>query len=106
MFASFPTRLGSALFVLLALVASAPAVAQHAVSVRVTDEHSGAPLPGATVVADLTPPVGASTGPDGVARLADLPAGDRTLTISFVGYEPATVRVTLPRADDALVEVA
>ena len=106
MFASFPTCLGSALFVLLALLASPPAAAQHAVSVRVTDEHSGAPLPGATVVADVTPPVGASAGPDGVARLADLPAGDRMLTISFVGYEPATARVTLPLADDEPLAVA
>ncbi len=106
MFASFQTRIGPALLVLLVLVASAPASAQHAVSVRVTDEHTGAPLPGATVVADTDPPAGASTGPDGVARFTDLPAGDRALAVSFVGYQPATIVVTLPLAGDAPVEVA
>ena len=71
----------------VALVASAPPAAQHAVSVRVTDEHSGAPLPGATVVADLTPPVGASTGPelDGALAQAD-------------GNGAASVKVSLRRA--------
>ena len=91
--------------VLFLLTAAVPVAAQHALTVRVTDEHSGAPLPGATVVADTAPPAGASTGPDGVARFTDLPAGDRALAVSFVGYQPVTVLVTLPLADDAPVEV-
>lgn len=91
---------------LLLAIASAPAAAQHALTVRVTDEHSGGPLPGATVVAATTPPVGASADLDGLARLTDLPAGDLALTVSFVGYEPATLSVTLPLSDDTPIEVA
>ncbi|PAP78610.1 hypothetical protein BSZ37_01555 [Rubrivirga marina] len=78
-------------------IASAPVAAQHALTVRVTDEHSGAPLPGATVVVDdAAPPVGASTDADGLARLTGLPVGDLALTVSFVGYQPARLLVTVP----------
>lgn len=96
------------ILLLLALVASAPASAQsgpHPLTVRITDEHSGAPLPGATVVVDgATPAVGASSGADGVARLAAVPGGAQTLVVSFVGYVPARVAVTVPTP--APVEVA
>ena len=91
---------------LLLLAAGSQASAQHALAVRVTDEHSAAPLPGAAVLADTRPPAGASTDPDGLARLTGLPTGPLTLTVSFVGYETATVRVTLPLSTDAPVEVA
>ncbi|WP_412068787.1 TonB-dependent receptor [Rubrivirga sp. IMCC43871] len=100
-----PLRALVGLALLLAL-AGAPA-AQHALTVRVTDEHSGAPLTGATVVfsTDGTP-IGASADADGLATLTGLPAGDLTLTVSFIGYQPATVRATLPRPDGAPIEVA
>ncbi|HIL58848.1 MAG TPA: carboxypeptidase-like regulatory domain-containing protein, partial [Rhodothermales bacterium] len=104
------TRLGS-LLLLLALTASGAAAqtaAPHPVTVRVTDEHSGEPLPGATVVVDgLQPTVGATTSLDGLARLADVPAGAHTLVVTFVGFEEARVSVTVPLADpETPIEVA
>lgn len=104
------TRLGS-LLLLLALTASGAAAqtaAPHPVTVRVTDEHSGEPLPGATVVVDgLQPTVGATTSLDGLARLADVPAGTHTLVVTFVGFDEARVSVTVPLADpETPIEVA
>ncbi|MEM1117474.1 MAG: hypothetical protein AAGJ11_13270, partial [Bacteroidota bacterium] len=60
--------LASALFLLAALAADATAqTTPHALTVRVTDEHEGTPLPGASVVVEgLTPAVGASTDADGL----------------------------------------
>ena len=101
--------LASALLLLAALAAGASAqTTPHALTVRVTDEHEGTPLPGASVVVEgLTPAVGASTDADGLARLAGVPAGSQTLVVSFVGYETARVAVTVPRDGPAeTVEVA
>ena len=109
-----PSRLralaGLALVVFPAL-AAAPAAAQHAVAVRVTDEHAGAPLPGATVVLDglldaAGATRGASTDAAGVARLADVPAGEHVVVVSFVGFETARRAVTVPLAAGAVVEIA
>jgi len=110
--AAFPptmTRtLSPLLFLVAALAAHAPASAQsdtHPLTVRVVDEHEGTPLPGATVVVDgVTPAVGASSAADGVARLEGVPGGSQTLVVSFVGYAPARVAVTVPTLDP--VEVA
>ena len=106
-----PRFLTRALPLLAALAACVGASAQttpHALTVHVTDEHEGSPLPGATVVVEgLTPAVGASTGADGLARLAGVPAGAQTLVVSFVGCETARVAVTVPRDGPPLsVDVA
>jgi iron complex outermembrane receptor protein len=99
-----PALLAFALFGLLA--ASAPAAAQHTLTVRVTDEHSGTPLPGASVVLDGTD-VGTATGADGLATLAGVPTGEQSLVVSFVGYEPARLTLMFPRPEpDLPVEVA
>ena len=101
--------LASALVLLAALAASATAqTTPHALTVRVTDEHEGTPLPGASVVVEgLSPAVGASTDADGLARLAGVPAGERVVVVSFVGYETARVSVTVPRDGPAtMLEVA
>ncbi len=100
--------LWSALFALFA--AAAPAAAQsdlHPLTVRVTDEHEGTPLPGATVVVEGSVPlIGTSADADGLAGLTGVPSGAQTLVVSFVGYETARVPVTVPLADGQTVEVA
>ncbi len=97
-----PALLALALLALLA----APASAQHTLRVRVTDEHSGEPLPGASVVLEGTA-VGAAAGPDGLATVTGVPDGEHAFVVSFVGYEPARLTLAFPPADpDAPVEVA
>src|SRR5262245_41281763 len=57
---------------------------------RVVDAVTGNPLPGATVVATGTA-AQASTDRDGVFRLAGVPAGDRTVVITYLGRKDAVV---------------
>ena len=104
---SFRPGLGSILLVLLTLALSTAASAQHALMVRVTDEHSGSPLPGATVVLDGPETIGASTDADGLARLTNLRAGEVVVVVSFVGYEDVRLTLSLPLPDpDTPIEVA
>lgn len=65
-----------------------------AITGRVTEAATGAPLPGANVVVEGTTR-GASTDSDGRFRLRDVPAGTQTVVVSFVGFEPAEATLTI-----------
>ena len=99
---------GSLLLLAALAVGASAQTTPHALTVRVTDADEGTPLPGASVVVEgLTPAVGASTDADGLARLAGVPAGERVVVVSFVGYETARVPVTVPQdGPAAMLEVA
>ncbi|HEX6939796.1 MAG TPA: TonB-dependent receptor [Longimicrobiales bacterium] len=78
-----------AAFALLLLLGAAPAWAQTgAVTGRVTDAETGAPLGGAQVEAVTGGRVAATTLTDanGQYRLADLPAGTYSIVVTLVGY--------------------
>ena len=71
--------------ILAALFMALPVIAQVQHSGTVTDAETGEPLIGVNVlVKGLT--IGAATNVDGEYSFAYTPAGDYTLTISFVGY--------------------
>jgi len=94
------------LALLALLAASAPATAQHTLRALVTDEHSGAPLPGASVVLEGTD-LGTATGPDGLAVVTGIPDGKQIVVVSYVGFEPARLSLSFPLADpETPVEVA
>ncbi|PAP77567.1 SusC/RagA family TonB-linked outer membrane protein [Rubrivirga marina] len=76
----------AALFVLPALAA-----AQGTVRGTVTDAETGASIPGATVFVAASN-IGTTTDADGAYELA-LPPGQRTLTVSFVGYRSQELEV-------------
>ncbi len=85
----------------LALALFAGAAQAQTLRGTVTDAVSGAPLPGATVtVAGLDR--GAATGADGRFELAGLPARALEITVTFVGFAPATRAADLSRGDAAL----
>ncbi len=73
-------------FFLVGLLIAAPVSAQTGTLVgRVTDAATGEPLPGATVsVVSMT--IGAATETNGRYRIEQVPAGERTIRVSFVGY--------------------
>jgi len=62
------------------------------VSGTVVDSVTSNPLPGANVVVEGTD-IGAATGSDGEFRLANVPVGEQTLNVSFVGYQQKTQAV-------------
>ena len=76
---------------ILILVASA-ATAQPAVSGRVLDAQTGAPLPGVHVYLSGTA-TGDITDRDGAYAIATLPAGEHELVATFVGYRSGVRRV-------------
>lgn len=72
---------------LLLVIAPSLALAQTgAIEGTVTDGETGDPLPGANVQLVDTG-LGAATAANGEYQIADVPAGEHTLTVSFVGYQ-------------------
>lgn len=78
---------------LFALLFSFQLIAQNAtVTGKITDAATGEPLVGATVRADNN--TGSTTDGNGQYALK-LPLGRRTITFSYIGFEPRTETVTL-----------
>lgn len=82
------------------LLAAAPAGAAvgGVVEGSVRAQATGDPLAGAHVTVQGTH-IGAATGIDGHYRLKDVPAGEHILTVSYLGYTAASVRITVAAAD-------
>jgi TonB-dependent receptor len=79
-------------FVAAALVGAAPLAAQGVVTGLVTDP-SGRPLSGVLVTVEGTTIRAASER--GQYRVVNVPAGSRTLTFRYIGYQPVTRQVTV-----------
>ncbi len=79
----------------LLLTSSLFAFAQNALHVKVTDNATLQPLPGAYVeVISLSN--GAITDGSGIAVFENLPSGSFSLKITFVGYRDTLIAVTIP----------
>ena len=81
---------------LLAMVVIMPflAMAQYAISGKVTDEKTGETLPGAHVMMENTLK-STITSQNGEFQITQLTKGDYNLTISYVGYETLKQTVTV-----------
>jgi TonB-dependent receptor len=91
--------------------ATIPAAAQTSVPVgsgtiegRVVDSTSGDPLPGAQVVVSGTT-AEASTDRDGRFRLAAVPAGDRTVVVTYLGRQDTVVETKVVAGATGRLEV-
>jgi len=71
---------------------------------RVVDAATGSPLPGATVIATGTA-AQTSTDRDGVFRLAGVPAGDRTVVVSYLGRKDEIVETKVVAGATARLDV-
>ncbi len=82
------------------------AVAQETGTVRgtVMDAQNDEPLPGANIVLSEIDE-GAAAGADGTFRIPQVPEGDYTLRVSFVGYEPLEREVTVPAGQSVQVNL-
>ncbi len=61
---------------------------------KVIAEDSQSPLPGANVSIKGTT-LGAATDLEGMYKIANVPSGDYTLKVSFIGYESKTVKISV-----------
>jgi outer membrane receptor for ferrienterochelin and colicins len=77
--------------------------AQNSIKIKVMDEHSGNPLPGANVLLEGTT-TGASANENGIAEVQNIPGGEQTLIVSMVGYNDQSVSITFP-SDEKVIEV-
>lgn len=77
------------LALVFSLLLAATAFAQNArISGAVTDAKTGATLPGANIVVkSATHNTGTASRTNGEFEISNLPAGDYTLTITYIGYE-------------------
>jgi len=87
--------LSIALGAALLMVPSTAQAQQGTVAGSVTDASSGETLPGATVqIVGLD--IGTATDSEGEFRLTGVPAGEQTLSVSFVGYETVERTINVP----------
>lgn len=71
---------------------------------QITDEQSGSPIIGATVViADYDPPKGAITDVNGFFRIDEVAIGRQTVHISYVGFKSVTIPNVLVGAGKEVV---
>ena len=77
------------------LAATAPIASAQVLSGKVTDTTGTAPLQGAIVSVDGTNR-SASTDRFGEYRIANLPAGDYSITVSYIGAPDVTSSVSMP----------
>jgi outer membrane receptor for ferrienterochelin and colicins len=84
-----------AAFTTLLLITSIALFAQNALQIKVQDASTAEPLIGASVLVVSTSK-GGSTDVNGLIELRDLPAGNLSLKISFVGYRDSLVNATVP----------
>ncbi|MBL7781657.1 MAG: TonB-dependent receptor [Saprospiraceae bacterium] len=90
---------------LLLLLVSATAFAQRGtVTGKITDADTGEPLLRASVVLEGAA-TGAFTDASGMYSL-EIPAGERTIIVSYLGYKTATSKVTVVAGQAAALDVA
>lgn len=72
------------------------ASAQNSLQIKVADKEEELPIEGATVVIDKTTLV-AYTDSQGIAQLENIPDGEQTLVISYLGYFRKKIKLTFPQ---------
>jgi TonB-dependent receptor len=93
----FRTSLVCAILVAAFSLASQSLYAAGSGSIKghIFDKTTNDPLIGANIVV-LNTSLGASANVDGSITIYGVPAGQQTLKISYIGYQPVTVQVTIP----------
>lgn len=101
---SFPL-FAAALLALTASSPAAPAGSAGTVTGRVMNAATGVYLEGASITVDGTAGAGAASADAGAFRLTEIPAGRRTLTVSYPGLDARRITVDVPAGGNADVNV-
>jgi outer membrane receptor protein involved in Fe transport len=93
----------SALISLVIMLAALPGFTQNKINGMVTDAQTGSLLKGASVlVTELH--ISSSTDDEGLFTFKNLPEGKYHICISFIGYRPDTILITLGKKTDKYIE--
>src|SRR5687768_7900270 len=68
---------------------------QSTFTIVVKDAESKGPLPGASAIV-VGANIGATSDENGVIEIENIPAGQQTLEVSFVGYQPSVFTIIFP----------
>jgi outer membrane receptor for ferrienterochelin and colicins len=79
-------------------------VAQHQLTAIIKHAHTNERLPGATIQIKGTS-LGASANEEGIALLTNIPAGDHTLIVRFIGFQEQSLSLTFPLSDTKPLEI-
>jgi len=91
--------------VVAVFLSATPARAQTGtITGTVTDAETGESLPGVNVVVKGAN-IGAATGSDGTFEIQDVPAGEQTLEVRFVGYRTKRKNVSVSDGEVTVVKV-
>lgn len=101
---SFPVFV-AALFVLTVCSPAAPANSAGTVTGRVMNAATGVYLEGASITVEGAAGAGTASADAGAFRLTDIPAGRRTLTVSYPGLDARQITVDIPAGGNADVNV-
>lgn len=93
--------MGAACALSIPLPAAAQAAQNGRILGRVMDAESGRPLPGAQLSVQGTR-AGSLAGVDGRYVIVNVPSGEQTLVVSFIGYAPKSVTGIAVPADGAV----
>ena len=59
----------------------------------IVDKQTQIPLPGANIaILDSEPIIGTTSNEDGEFRITEVPLGRQSLQVSYIGYNPVTIR--------------
>lgn len=99
-------RMGYLLIISLCMVllGAHTTLAQGTVKGKVTDENSGDPIPGVNVIIKGTN-IGASTNPEGVFIIRDVPPGSQVIEARFIGYAVVQQSVEVVSGETATVDL-
>ncbi len=83
------------LIVLFAICIPSSLLASSKITGKVTDKNNGTPLPGANVYLVNTS-IGVATDIKGNYAINNVPAGNYTLRVTYLGYNSESIKITIP----------
>lgn len=89
---------------LIVMVSSWAACAQHTLRAIIKDSHTNESLPGATLQREGTTE-GATANENGEIELSGIPDGSHVFVAGFIGYRQKKITITFPRESDEPVEI-
>ncbi len=76
-------------------------LSQNILRIKVTAQESGEPLAGANIIIKGTA-LGASSNSEGIGEIINVPDGNYTVMVSYIGFEESSFKITLPLKEEVI----